>query len=120
MTLRSPRQDDQAARASLTVVVGAVDHVGVALPQVSQQEAEHGAVAGQRGQVDGAAAIFVRQTGVHARPQEQLRHLRLAGDHGQVQRRLRAQVETAAAVSDTAPTSTASTRTSAAATFQVR
>lgn len=73
------------------MIVGAVDHVGVAFSQVSQQEAEYGAVAGQRRQVDGTAAVFVQPTGVDARPQEHLRHLHLAGDHGQVQRRLHTQ-----------------------------
>lgn len=51
------------------MVVGAVDHVGVAFSQVSQEEAECGAVTGQRRQVDGTAAIFVQQTGVDTRPQ---------------------------------------------------
>lgn len=73
------------------MIVEAVDHVGVAFSQVGQQEAEHGAVTGQRCQVDGTAAIFVQQTGVDPRPQEHLHHLRLAGDHGEVQRRLHAQ-----------------------------
>lgn len=70
------------------MVVGAVDHVGVAFSQVSQEKAEYGTVTGQRRQVDGTAAIFVQQTGVDTRPQQHLNHLHLAGDHGQVQRRL--------------------------------
>lgn len=65
--------------------------MGVAFSQVGQEEAEHGAVAGQRCQVDGTAAVFVQQTWVHSRPQEHLHHLHLAGDHGEVQWRLHTQ-----------------------------
>lgn len=61
--------DNQHVRlcSSLTVVVGAVDQVAVALVQVSQQVAEHGVVSGQRRQVERGAAIFVQQTRVGPR-----------------------------------------------------
>lgn len=85
-----------ADRAPLTMIVGAVHHVGVAFSQVGEEEAEDGAVAGQRRQVDGAAAVFVQQAGVPARPQEHLHHPGLASDHGQVERRLQTGVRPSA------------------------
>lgn len=70
------------------MVVRSVDQVGVAFSQVSQQEAEHAVVSGQRRQVKGAASVFVQQTGVGPRPQQHLHHLRLPGDHRQMERSL--------------------------------
>lgn len=70
------------------MVVRAVDQVGVAFPQVSQQGAERGVVPGQRCQVEGAAAVFVQQAGVGPRPQQHLHHLHLPGNDRQVERSL--------------------------------
>lgn len=60
----------------------------MAFSQVSQQEAEHGVVSGQRSQVERGAAIFVQQTRVGPRPEQHFHHLHLSGDHRQVERSL--------------------------------
>ena len=71
------------------MVVRGVDKVGMAFSQVSQQGAECGVISGQRRQVEGAAAVLVRQAGVGPRPQQHLHHLDLPGDHRQVERSLK-------------------------------
>ena len=70
------------------MVVGHVDQVGVAFPQVSQEGAEQGLVGRQRGQVQRAAALQVPLAWVSPRPQQRLHQPHLTAQHRQVQRRL--------------------------------
>ena len=70
------------------MVVGRVNQVGVALPQVGQQGAEQGVVSGCRGQVQRAAALQVGPGRVGPAPQQSLHQPHLTTQHRQVQRRL--------------------------------
>lgn len=85
--------------APLTVEVGQAQQVGGSRTQVGQQRPHHLFVARVERQVQQGVAVAVQQGGVSTGLQQELHHLGLLGDDGQVQRRLR----TGAAVTSTGP-----------------